>query len=187
MRIIGGKFKGKNIFFLKSGVTRPLKDSVKESIFNVLIHSNLLNINLNEANVLDLYSGIGSFGLECMSRGASSVTFVERDRSAVEVLNNNLLSLSLKDKSIVIENDISSFISKGTSKKFEIIFLDPPFIDNNYIDDLKLIYKNRIYRNRHVIIIHRERKSAEDFGKNINSLIVKNYGRSKIIFAKFLD
>ena len=187
MRIIGGKLKGKNIAFLKSGVTRPLKDSVKESVFNVLIHSNLLNINIDGANVLDLYSGIGAFGLECMSRGADNVTFVERDRNAIKVLNNNLLSLSLKEKTIVEENDISSFISKETSKKFEIIFLDPPFIDNNYIDDLKSIYQNKIYKNKHVVIIHREKKSAENLEKIINPLIVKNYGRSKIIFAKFLD
>ena len=68
MRIIGGKFKGKNIFFKKSKVTRPLKDSVKENIFNILTHSNLLKIDLKDSSVLDVYSGIGSFGLEAISR-----------------------------------------------------------------------------------------------------------------------
>ena len=70
MRIISGKLKGKSIIFLKSLTTRPLKDSVKENIFNVISHSNLFQINLNNAEVLDLYSGVGSFGLECISRGA---------------------------------------------------------------------------------------------------------------------
>ena len=79
MRIIGGKFKGKSIEFLKSEKTRPLKDSVKENIFNILLHSKLININLVNSKVLDLYSGVGSFGLEALSRGANEVTFIEKD------------------------------------------------------------------------------------------------------------
>ena len=82
MRIISGRLKGKSFNFTKSLITRPLKDSVKENIFNILTHSNLLNINIKKANVLDLYSGIGSFGLECISRGANKVTFVEKDKVA---------------------------------------------------------------------------------------------------------
>ena len=69
MRVISGFLKGKKIDFLKSSTTRPLRDFVKESTFNVLIHSNLINIPLENANVLDLYSGVGSFGIECVSRG----------------------------------------------------------------------------------------------------------------------
>ena len=70
MRIISGELKGKTISFLKTSITRPLKDSVKENIFNILHHSNLVNIDLINSNVLDVYSGIGSFGLECISRGS---------------------------------------------------------------------------------------------------------------------
>ena len=72
MRIISGKLKGKSVAFIKTAATRPLKDSVKENIFNIIAHSNLLNINLKNSNILDLYSGIGSFGLECISRGAKN-------------------------------------------------------------------------------------------------------------------
>ena len=84
MRIISGKLKGKTISFLKSSTTRPLKDSVKESIFNIIIHSNLLNVNIRNSKILDLYSGIGSFGLECISRGAERITFVEKDKNAAK-------------------------------------------------------------------------------------------------------
>ena len=80
MRIISGKFKGKNIIFLKSETTRPLKDSVKENIFNIMDHSNLINVSIEKSNILDLYSGIGSFGLECLSRGAKTITFVENEK-----------------------------------------------------------------------------------------------------------
>ena len=75
MRIISGNLKGKKILLPKDKLTRPLKDLTKESIFNIIGHSNLLNVHLENANVLDLFSGIGSFGLECLSRGASFVTF----------------------------------------------------------------------------------------------------------------
>ena len=74
MRIIAGRLKGKTIIFLKSLNTRPLKDSVKENIFNIISHSNLIDVKLNNSKILDLYSGIGSFGLEAISRGANKVT-----------------------------------------------------------------------------------------------------------------
>ena len=70
MRIISGNFKGKKILLPKDKLTRPLKDLTKESIFNILKHSKLLNVELENSNILDLFSGVGSFGLECLSRGA---------------------------------------------------------------------------------------------------------------------
>ena len=86
MRIISGKYKGKSINFSKSKSTRPLKDNVRESIFNILLHSNKLQVNVDSSNILDLYSGIGSFGIECISRGANSVTFVEKDIKTINIL-----------------------------------------------------------------------------------------------------
>ena len=77
MRIISGNFKGKTIFQPKDKSTRPLKDLTKESIFNIIEHSNLFNIKIEKSHILDLFSGVGSFGLECVSRGALSVTFFE--------------------------------------------------------------------------------------------------------------
>ena len=94
MRIIGGKFKGKLIQFLRIGKTRPLKDSVRENIFNILMHSNKLNIRIEDSDILDLYSGIGSFGIECISRGANKVTFIEQEKNAYKILEKNLETVS---------------------------------------------------------------------------------------------
>ena len=77
MRIISGLFKGKKILVPKDIKTRPLKDLTKESIFNVIVHSQKFKIDLENSNILDLFSGVGSFGIECLSRGAEKVTFVE--------------------------------------------------------------------------------------------------------------
>ena len=79
MRIISGKYRGKKIQFLKDSGTRPLKDVVRENIFNILNHSKKINVKIENANVLDLYSGMGSFGLECLSRGAKKITFIEKN------------------------------------------------------------------------------------------------------------
>ena len=85
MRIISGYLKGKKIFLPKDKKTRPLKDIVKESVFNILIHSNKINFQIRNAEILDLFSGSGSFGLECISRGAKNVYFNENYSDAIEV------------------------------------------------------------------------------------------------------
>ena len=185
MRIISGKLKGKSIAFIRSAITRPLKDSVKENIFNIIAHSSLLNINLTKSNVLDLYSGVGSFGLECLSRGADKVIFIERDKKAAATLNVNLRTLYLKEKAKVLNEKIINFLNRKQLEKFDIFFLDPPFTDNNFIEELELIKKKKIYKNNHIVIIHRERKSSHNFNKIIDPIIIKKYGRSKIIFGKF--
>ena len=186
MRIISGDLKGKTIAFLKSSVTRPLKDSVKENIFNILKHSNLLTVNLKNSNILDLYSGIGSFGLECISRGAKRVTFVEKDKNAFSILNENLINLNIEERSTIIKENIEFFLKEGLFEKFEIIFLDPPFSDNSYLGILKTIRERKICKKNHVIIVHREKKSLDNFKDILHPLIVKQYGRSKIIFGKLI-
>ena len=90
MRIISGNFKGKKILLPKDKLTRPLKDLTKESIFNILKHSKLLNVELENSNILDLFSGVGSFGLECLSRGAKNVTFLESYTDVLSVLKKNI-------------------------------------------------------------------------------------------------
>ena len=93
MRIISGVFKGKKILEPKDISTRPLKDMTKESIFNIINHSNKFSINLKKAKVLDLFAGTGSFGIECLSRGSQKVFFFENYDEAVKVLEKNLNSL----------------------------------------------------------------------------------------------
>ena len=95
MRVISGKLKGKSIKFVKNSQTRPLKDNVRENIFNILKHSNLFNIEIENSNILDLYSGIGSFGIESISRGAHKVTFIEKDKNSSDIIKENLNKLSI--------------------------------------------------------------------------------------------
>ena len=84
MRVISGQFKGKKIYEPKDLKTRPLKDLTKESIFNIINHSNKFKININKANILDIFSGVGSFGIECLSRDAKYVTFIENYQKVLQ-------------------------------------------------------------------------------------------------------
>ena len=93
MRIIGGNFKGKKISLPVDKNTRPLRDLVKESIFNIINHTYQNDLTINGSNVLDLFAGSGSFGLECFSRGSKSITFLEHYEQALDILKKNLLSL----------------------------------------------------------------------------------------------
>ena len=183
MRVISGLLKGKSINFLKNTNTRPLKDSVKENIFNIIKHSHLINIKLENSNVLDLYSGVGSFGIECISRGAKKVTFVEKDLNASEILNKNLSKLSISSKTVVHTSSIENMLLNIENEKFDIFFFDPPFKDLKFINNLKLIKKKGIFEKKHILIIHREKKSNDNFGNCVKIIETKNYGRSKIIFC----
>ena len=185
MRIISGILKGKSIKFLKNSTTRPLKDSVRENIFNILKHSNLINIAIENSNILDLYSGIGSFGVESISRGARKVTFVEQNKNAANILKENLVQLNVASEATIINNHVENILENIKSEKFNIFFLDPPFTDKEFIKTLSLIKESKIFKIEHIIIIHRERKSEDNLDNFINTIITKKYGRSKIIFGVF--
>ena len=143
MRIIGGQFKGKKILEPKDKLTRPLKDLVKESIFNIINHSNKLKTNLNEANILDLFSGVGSFGLEALSREAKHVTFVEKEKVLHFNILKNINRLGHKNNIEIIHNDAFRWL-KTNKRAFDYIFLDPPFDKVEYTDLLCKIYESKI-------------------------------------------
>ncbi len=186
MRVISGKFKGKNIKFLKSNSTRPLKDSVKENIFNILVHSKRININIQNSKVLDLYAGIGSFGLECLSRGAKLVTFIEKDKIVFKILKENLLDFSLNYRSEMINEKVEKILQKQINEKYNIFFFDPPFADTQFRENINLIKNLKIFAKDHILIIHREHKSKDELEKLFKICEEKIYGRSKIIFGTFV-
>ena len=109
MRIIGGNFKGKKILEPKDKETRPLKDLTKESIFNLIQHSNKINLKIENSIVLDLFAGIGSFGIECLSRGAKKVIFFENYPQVINVLKKNLKSLKKNKNYEVFLSDCFDF------------------------------------------------------------------------------
>ena len=188
MRIISGNYKGKKILLPKDKLTRPLKDLTKESIFNIIKHSKLLDINLKNSNILDLFSGVGSFGLECLSRGAASVTFLESYKEVLTILKKNIDNLKQQSSSNIIEKDIfSENTLKALNNKFDIIFMDPPYKEKKLVGLLNTIIQLKLLKDNGTIIIHRHKKEEDLFPDEFNVIIEKNYGISKIIFGNTLS
>ena len=188
MRIIAGSFKGKKILQPKDSNTRPLKDLTKESIFNMIKHSNKFEIDLGKSNILDLFSGVGSFGIECLSRGVKNVIFAENYRGVLPILKKNLEKLKSKKNYEIIEKDINNKdIFSNLNKKFNIIFLDPPFKDKNLENFLLNIYHAKILDKKSIIIIHRHKNEKDTFPNQYRVIQEKRYGISKIMFLSIFD
>ena len=185
MRIIGGKFKGKKLLLPIDKKTRPLKDLVKESIFNLLENSNKYQIVLKNSAVLDLFSGSGSFGLECISRGVEKIVFSENYPSVINILKRNISNINGDKFSKIIERNCFDLISSNIlqNQQFDIIFLDPPFneTDINYL--LEKIIKKKFLNKDGVIILHRHKKDNIKISSKLNVVDERFYGVSKIIFC----
>jgi 16S rRNA (guanine966-N2)-methyltransferase len=119
MRIIAGEFRGRKLSSPPGKDTRPMLDRVREALF-----STLGNV-IEDARVLDLFSGTGSLGLEALSRGASTVRFFERDRRALAALRENVENLGLDDACEVLATD--ALESAAWPEQVDVALLDPPY------------------------------------------------------------
>ena len=120
MRIIAGKYGGRKLTAFKANHIRPTTDRVKEAIFNQL------QFDIEEANVLDLFSGTGSLTFEALSRGANSVTAVELNSKSIGIIKKNKSLLEVGDELNLIQSDVLKFI-KRNDQSFDIVLVDPPF------------------------------------------------------------
>ena len=188
MRIISGRLKGSSLYISKDKTIRPLKDLARESIFNVLNHSNKILLKLEESSVLDLYAGTGSFGLECLSRKARHVCFVENEKSAIKVLEKNIEKLDIRKKTKVFFKDAMNLIEKKNiiNLKFDLIFCDPPFKFTDISKLIQLIFNNNLLNESGIIILHRNKTTKEKLPDYFKVIEERLYGISKIIFGKLL-
>ena len=186
MRIISGSNKGKKLIMPNDRTTRPLKDMAKESIFNILTHANYINFRLMDTKVLDLFSGVGSFGLECISRGSKFVFFLENYPPVLEILKINISKLKYETKSKII--DIDAFeMNKNTFKKdqkFQIIFCDPPFKEKKINLLIENIIEMEILEKNGIIIIHRRKGDLDTYPKKFKVIDTKYYGLSTFVFGR---
>lgn len=123
VRLIAGMYGGRVIEGSGTSRTHPMGERIRNAIFNKI------STELKDAEVLDAFAGSGALGLEALSRGAKSATFVERDRIAQKIIVNNISLLGVKDQSTLVASPVSSW-AKATEKQFDIIFADPPYHDS---------------------------------------------------------
>ena len=186
MRIISGSSKGKKLIMPNDKTTRPLKDMAKESIFNIITHAKFINFHLKDSRVLDLFSGIGSFGLECISRGSKFVFFLENYSPVLEILKNNVSNLKYENKSKVINTDAFK-IDKNFFKddqKFQIIFCDPPYKEKKIKTLIENIIEMDILEKNGIIVIHRKKGDLDTYPKQLKIIDIKNYGLSTFVFGR---
>ena len=186
MRIIRGILKGKKIFLPSDKLTRPLRDMVKESIFNLLEHSSKFGSKIENAKILDLFSGSGSFGFECISRKCKKVTFVENYPEALKILKKNIKNLDIENKCKIIDQDIFILFNSDYffENKFDIIFIDAPYKEEKINFLIFTIKNKKILSDKGIIIIHRHKKDNIEIAKNMNIFEERIYGISKIIIGR---
>lgn len=162
MRVVSGKYRGKKLKEFELSSTRPTTDRVKESIFN------LIQFEIVDAIVLDLFSGTGALGIEAISRGAKKTYLVDKNSDAIKLIKENLKNI--EGDFMVEQKDYLDFLN-STNEKFNIVLLDPPYSTDFGIKAInKLIEKDLLASNAIIIF---ETSETKDFEFNFDGFDIK--------------
>ena len=183
MRIISGSARGKKLHSLEGLETRPTLDRVKEAVFNII------QFDLKDAVVLDLFSGSGALAIEALSRGAKEAVLCDKSKRAVQIINKNLQETKFENKAKVINKDYIEALNElsGDKKSFNIIFLDPPYKSNFAIKSIESIINNNLLKDDGIIIVETDDKNKINEIRNLENIEVydeRKYGIVLIIFIR---
>lgn len=171
MRVITGSARGRRLKTPENNDIRPTTDNVKESVFNIL------QFDIEGRRVLDLFAGTGQLGIECLSRGAAEVVFIDRDREAVRIVKDNLKTCGFNAP--VFQQDSLSFLR--SCGKFDIIFVDPPYDAGLYESVLETINSVDILSNGGIIMCESRRdKELPQMHAPYSKKKEYNYGKVKL-------
>lgn len=174
MRIISGSLGKRRLNPPNNLKLRPTTDQAKEGLFNILSN----RFYFDELNILDLFSGTGGISYEFISRGAISVTSVENNLIHFKYISSVKKDLNLDDLQLV-KNDVFKFLEYNT-RKFELIFADPPFDLENLVDIPDLIFKGEHLNEKGVLIL--EHSSDHDFSTHEHFKEIRKYGKVQFSF-----
>ncbi len=173
MRVISGQARGLKLASPEGLATRPTTDRVKENIFNII------SPYLPAENILDLFSGSGALGIEALSRGSKRGTFAEADRAAQRILNQNLERSRQLDKAEVFAGDAFTYLSR-TNKKFDIIFLDPPYNQGLLLRAVEEIAKKSILAQNGIIVCEGEAGGEAPPNADFDIVKASKYGKTMV-------
>jgi|TARA_Y100000389_G_C17189430_1_gene378052 16S rRNA (guanine966-N2)-methyltransferase len=177
IRIIGGRNKSYRIVFKASPALRPTSDRAKETLFS------WLQFELQNKSCLDLFAGTGGLGLEALSRGAEHVTFVEKEKILYKNILKNVTHLGYEKKIQVICSDAFKWLQIN-KRKFDLIFLDPPYDQLNYKSLLKTIYESGLIREGGKVFLETSKHTELEFSKTQNILKDKTIGDVRLIILQ---
>lgn len=182
MRIISGTARGTKLFTLEGEHTRPTLDRVKEAFFNIIQNE------IEDSVVLDLFSGSGAIGLEFASRGAKKVYLNDNSKEAFDIIKQNINKTHLSTKVELYNMDFLKLIQNIKENKFDIVYLDPPYKTNYIILALNELLKNKKITEESLIIIEtdEEKRVIEQIEQQRSFEITdkRKYGRAYIIFLR---
>jgi len=170
MRIISGYLKGRKLSNLNINILRPTQARVRKSIMDSIRV-------FNNKSILDLFAGVGTLGIESLSREAKEVKFVEKNSRIISILNKNLDMLNLSDKSIVVKSDVIKFL-KNESEKYDIIFADPPYY--KYEFEILLPLVSNIMKSQGIFCYESNKQNIEC----IKNMKIKHYGNTQVVLWK---
>lgn len=181
MRIISGKARGTKLYTLEGLETRPTLDRVKESIFNIIQNE------IENSVVLDLFAGSGAIGLEMLSRGAKKAVLCDKSKDAIEIIKKNIEKTHMKESVELYNLDYKECIKKIQNQKFDLIYIDPPYNTNFISQALKEIVELDIMKKESIVILETDdeiRILREIENINIEVIDKRKYGRATVIFLK---
>lgn len=172
MRIIAGSARSRRLIAPDVSTTRPVTDRVREAVFS------MIGSWVSEAWVADLYAGTGSFGLEALSRGATSVRFVENNRKAIKALTENINTVGLGGS--VIAQDVGVFL-RTNQERFHIVFIDPPWeVPSTMVSDQLALLDTMLEQTGEVIVSRRSGDDGPVVPGNWETVTERRYGDTKI-------
>ena len=179
IRIIGGKWKGKKIYFDLNDDLRPTPDRAKETLFN------WLGQDLKKMYCLDLFSGTGALGFEAFSRGAEKVTFVEKNKEYLQKIKNVYLEMSEKaDCDFFCAECLDWIQNNNSGTKYDLIFIDPPFNKNLVHDLLAAILDKQLLSKNGQLYYEFEKKLELEMPESLNLKKKKSLGKKSYVLAE---
>ena len=179
IRIIGGKWKGKKIYFDLNDDLRPTPDRAKETLFN------WLGQDLKKMYCLDLFSGTGALGFEAFSRGAEKVTFVEKNKEYLQKIKKVYLEMSEKaDCDFFCAECLEWIQNNNSGTKYDLIFIDPPFNKNLVHDLLAAILEKKLLSKNGQIYFEFEKKLDLEIPESLNLKKKKSLGKKSYVLAE---
>ena len=179
MRIIAGEFRGRQIESVSDLSVRPTTDRAKQTIFDILSN----RIEFDGLDVLDLFAGSGSLGLEALSRGVKSVTFIDKARKSLEVLEKNVALLGCDSQCSIYQADVFWYL-KNIHRAYDLVFIDPPYKLENIGILPNAIYDSGILRNGTYVVMEHSRESVIELDELKYEIIRKAFGQTTVLILK---
>ena len=182
MRIISGKARGTKLYTLDGTATRPTLDRVKESLFNIIQN------DIEDSTVLDLFSGSGAIGLEFLSRGAKRAVLCDSSKDAIKIVKQNVQKTHFEEKVEVYNMEFTKLVERLQNQKFDIIYIDPPYATDFIKISLEKIIEYELVNENTKIIVETddETRILNQIEKmDVEITDKRKYGRATIIFLKY--